>query len=306
MAGTHFKGAVMFSSATPALQNLNIGNWPDQVHAIDDFDQHVFNAGAAAGNFWSVIAAVNCAAAVPTLANDGSLNGVVNNPAAGAANNGNIVQGNMNYATPQAKGDRLYFECRTTFSGAVSNAGIVAGTPNIFWGMAEQGAAVGSAFGAAITNLVGFKMNAGVAQLSACIKSPAGAEIAITPTDANLVTLGTMAQNQFITLGYELVNNPATAANGQVKTSSVTYYINRQAYATCFTRTAGGVTSTQFVAGTQSAAAVAYDAFPLTNTAAQRMGLTWDFGLTAAVANTLSHDYFMGSQDRGITYAPSN
>jgi len=306
MAGTHFKGAVMFSSATPALQNLNIGNWPDQAHAIDDFDQHVFNAGNAAGNFWSVIAAVNCAAAVPTLANDGSLNGVVNNPAAGAANNGNIVQGNMNYATPQAKGDRLYFECRTTFSGAVSNAGIVAGTPNIFWGMAEQGAAVGSAFGAAITNLVGFKMNAGVAQLSACIKSPAGAEIAITPTDANLVTLGTMAQNQFITLGYELVNNPATAANGQVKTSSVTYYINRQAYATCFTRTAGGVTSTQFVAGTQSAAAVAYDAFPLTNTAAQRMGLTWDFGLTAAVANTLSHDYFMGSQDRGITYAPSN
>ena len=306
MAGTHFKGAVMFSSATPALQNLNIGNWPDQAHVIDDFDQHVFNAGAAAGNFWSVIAAVNCAAAVPTLANDGSLNGVVNNPAAGAANDGNIVQGNMNYATPQAKGDRLYFECRTTFSGAVSNAGIVAGTPNIFWGMAEQGAAVGSAFGAAITNLVGFKMNAGVAQLSACIKSPAGAEIAITPTDANLVTLGTMAQNQFITLGYELVNNPATAANGQVKTSSVTYYINRQAYATCFTRTAGGVTSTQFVAGTQSAAAVAYDAFPLTNTAAQRMGLTWDFGLTAAVANTLSHDYFMGSQDRGITYAPSN
>ena len=306
MAGTHFKGAVMFSSATPALQNLNIGNWPDQAHVIDDFDQHVFNAGAAAGNFWSVIAAVNCAAAVPTLANDGSLNGVVNNPAAGAANDGNIVQGNMNYATPQAKGDRLYFECRTTFSGAVSNAGIVAGTPNIFWGMAEQGAAVGSAFGAAITNLVGFKMNAGVAQLSACIKSPAGAEIAITPTDANLVTLGTMAQNQFITLGYELVNNPATVANGQVKTSSVTYYINRQAYATCFTRTAGGVTSTQFVAGTQSAAAVAYDAFPLTNTAAQRMGLTWDFGLTAAVANTLSHDYFMGSQDRGITYAPNN
>ena len=306
MAGTHFKGAVMFSSATPALQNLNIGNWPDQVHVIDDFDQHVFNAGAAAGNFWSVIAAVNCAAAVPTLANDGSLNGVVNNPAAGAANDGNLVQGNMNYATPQTRGDRLYFECRTTFSGAVSGAGIVAGTPNIFWGMAEQGAAVGSAFGAAITNLVGFKMNAGVAQLSACIKSPAGAEIAITPTDANLVTLGTMAQNQFITLGYELVNNPATAANGQVKTSSVTYYINRQAYATCFTRTAGGVTSTQFVAGTQSAAAVAYDAFPATNTAAERMGLTWDFGLTAAVANTLSHDYFMGSQDRGITYAPSN
>ena len=306
MAGTHFKGAVMFSSATPALQNLNIGNWPDQAHAIDDFDQHVFNAGAAAGNFWSVIAAVNCAAAVPTLANDGSLNGVVNNPAAGAANDGTLVQGNMNYATPQTRGDRLYFECRTTFNGAVSGAGIVAGTPNIFWGMAEEGAAVGSAFGAAITNLVGFKMNAGAVQLSACIKSPNGAEIAITPTDANLVTLGTMAQNQFITLGFELTNSPATAANNQVKTSSVTYYINRKPYASCITRTAGGVSSSQFVAGTQSAAAVAYDAFPATNTAAERMGLTWDYILTAAVANTLSHDYFMGSQDRGITYAPNN
>ena len=306
MAGTHFKGAVMFSSATPALQNLNIGNWPDQAHAIDDFDQHVFNAGNAAGNFWSVIAAVNCAAAVPALGADGSLNGVVNNPAAGAANDGNLVQGNMNYATPQTRGDRLYFECRTTFSGAVSGAGIVAGTPNIFWGMAEQGAAAGSTFGAAVTSLVGFKMNAGAAQLSACIKSPNGAEIAITPTDANLVTLGTMAQNQFITLGYELVNNPATAANNQVKTSSVTYYINRKPYASCITRTAGGVSSSQFVAGTQSAAAVAYDAFPATNTAAERMGLTWDYILTAAVANTLSHDYFMGSQDRGITYAPNN
>ena len=306
MAGTHFKGAVMFSSATPALQNLNIGNWPDQAHAIDDFDQHVFNAGNAAGNFWSVIAAVNCAAAVPTLANDGSLNGVVNNPAAGAANDGNLVQGNMNYATPQTRGDRLYFECRTTFSGAVSGAGIVAGTPNIFWGMAEQGAAAGSTFGAAVTSLVGFKMNAGAAQLSACIKSPNGAEIAITPTDANLVTLGTMAQNQFITLGFELTNSPATAANNQVKTSSVTYYINRKPYASCITRTAGGVSSSQFVAGTQSAAAVAYDALPATNTAAERMGLTWDYILTAAVANTLSHDYFMGSQDRGITYAPNN
>ena len=306
MAGTHFKGAVMFSSATPALQNLNIGNWPDQAHVIDDFDQHVFNAGAAAGNFWSVIAAVNCAAAVPTLANDGSLNGVVNNPAAGAANDGTLIQGNMNYATPQTRGDRLYFECRTTFSGAVSGAGIVAGTPNIFWGMAEQGAAAGSTFGAAVTSLVGFKMNAGAAQLSACIKSPNGAEIAITPTDANLVTLGTMAQNQFITLGFELTNSPATAANNQVKTSSVTYYINRKPYASCITRTAGGVSSSQFVAGTQSAAAVAYDAFPATNTAAERMGLTWDYILTAAVANTLSHDYFMGSQDRGITYAPNN
>ena len=309
MAGTHFKGAVMFSSATPALQNLNIGNWPDQAHAIDDFDQHVFNAGNAAGNFWSVIAAVNCAAAVPTLANDGSLNGVVNNPAAGAANDGNLVQGNMNYATPQTRGDRLYFECRTSSNGAVTGvptARVFAGLPNIFWGMAEEGAAVGSAFGAAITNLVGFKMNAGAVQLSACIKSAAGAELSITPTDANLIALGTMAQNQFITLGFELVNSPATAANGNVKTSSVTYYINRQAYATCFTRTAGGVTSSQFVAGSQSAAAVAYDAFPLTNTAASRMGLTWDFGLTAAVANTLSNDYFMGSQDRGITYAPTN
>lgn len=305
MAGTHFKGAVMFSSATPALQNLNIGNWPDQVHTIDDFDQHVFNAGAAAGNFWSVIAAVNCVAAVPTLGNDGSLNGVVNNPAVGAANDGTLIQGNMNYATPQTRGDRVYFECRTSLSGAVA-ANAFAGAPNIFWGMAEEGAAVGSAFGAAITNLVGFKMLAGAEQLTACIKSAAGAELQITPTDANLATLGTMSQNQFITLGFELTNSPATAANGQVKTSSVTYYINRQAYATCFTRTAGGVTSTQFVAGTQSQAAVAYDAFPLTNTAASRLGLTWDFGLTAAVANTLSHDYFMGSQDRGITYAPTN
>ena len=305
MAGTHFKGAVMFSSATPALQNLNIGNWPDQVHVIDDFDQHVFNAGGAAGNFWSIIEAINCPSAVPSLGNDGSLNGVVNNAAVGAAGDGTLIQGNMNYATPATRGDRLYFECRTSLSGAVA-ANAFAGAPNTFWGMAEEGAAVGDTFQAAITTLVGFKMIAGAEQLTACIKSPSGAELQLTPTDANLATLGTMSQNTFITLGFELTNSPATAANGQVKTSSVTYYINRQAYATCFTRTAGGVTSSQFVAGTQSQAAVTYDAFPAVGTAAERMGLTWDFDLTAAVANTLSHDYFMGSQDRGITYAPTN
>ena len=37
MAGTHFKGTVKISSATPALQNLNNGNWPDQVYYMDDF-----------------------------------------------------------------------------------------------------------------------------------------------------------------------------------------------------------------------------------------------------------------------------
>ena len=268
MAGTHFKGAVMFSSATPALQNLNIGNWPDQVHVIDDFDQHVFNAGGAAGNFWSIIEAINCPAAVPTLGNDGSLNGVVNNAAVGAAGDGTLIQGNMTYATPATRGDRVYFECRTSLSGAVA-ANAFAGAPNTFWGMAEEGAAVGDTFTAAITTLVGFKMIAGAEQLTACIKSPSGAELQLTPTDANLATLGTMSQNTFITLGFELVNSPATAA-------------------------------------TQSQAAVTYDAFPAVGTAAERMGLTWDFDLTAAVANTLSHDYFMGSQDRGITYAPTN
>ena len=305
MAGTHFKGAVKFSSATPALQNLNIGNWPDQVYYMDDFLDHVFNAGAAAGNFWSVIGNTNSPTTLATLGNDGSLNGEVSSVPVGAINDGTLIQSNMNYATPATRGNRLYFECRTKLTGAITT-GVHAGAPNTFWGLAEEGAAAGSTFGAAVTNLVGFKSLAGAAQLTACIKSPSGAELQITPTDANLITLGTMASNTFITLGFELVNSPATAANGQVKTSAVNYYINRQLYATCFTRTSGGVTSSQFVAGTQSQAAVTYDAFPAVGTAAERMGLTWDFDLTAAVANTLSHDYFMGSQDRGITYAPTN
>ena len=304
MAGTHFKGAVKFSSATPALQNLNIGSWPDQVYKMDDFLDHVFNAGAAAGNFWSVIAAVNCPSTLATLGNDGSLNGEVNSVAAGAVNDGTLIQSNMNYATPAARNNRLYFECRTKLTTVAG--GVFQGGPNTFWGLAEEGAAAGSTFGAAVTNLVGFKSLAGALQLTACIKSPSGAELQITPTDANLITLGTMAANTEITLGFELVNSPATAANGQVKTSAVNYYINRQLYATCFTRTSGGVTSSQFVAGTQSQAAVTYDAFPPTGTAAARMGMTWDMILTIAATNTLTSDYFMASQDRGITYAPTN
>ena len=37
MAGTHFKGPILFSSARPALENLNTGQWPDQVYYMDDF-----------------------------------------------------------------------------------------------------------------------------------------------------------------------------------------------------------------------------------------------------------------------------
>ena len=304
MAGTHFKGAVMFSSATPALQNMNIGSWPDQVHYQDDFLDHVLNIGGAAGNFWSLIAAVNCPSTLTTLTNDGSLNGEVNSVPVGAVNDGTLIQGNMNFATPAARGNRLYFECRTKLTTVAG--GVFQGGPNTFWGLAEEGAAAGSTFGAAVTNLVGFKSLAGALQLTACIKSPSGAELQITPTDANLITLGTMAANTEITLGFELVNSPATAANGQVKTSAVNYYINRQLYATCFTRTAGGVTTSQMIAGNLTGAAVTYDAFPPTATAAARMGITWDMILTAAVANTLTSDYFMASQDRGITYAPTN
>jgi hypothetical protein len=305
MAGTHFKGAVKFSSATPALQNLNIGNWPDQVYYMDDFLDHLLNIGGAAGNFWSLIAAVNCPSTLATLGNDGSLNGEVSSVAAGAVNDGTLIQGNMNFATPAARGNRLYFECRTKLTGTITT-GVHAGAPNTFWGLAEEGAAAGSTFGAAVTNLVGFKSLAGAAQLTACIKSPNGAELQITPTDANLITLGTMVSNTEITLGFELINSPATVANGQVKTSAVNFYINRQLYATCSTRTAGGVTSAQMVAGTLTNAAVTYDPFPAAGTAASRMGMTWDIILTAAVANTLTSDYFMVAQDRGITYAPTN
>ena len=304
MAGTHFKGAVMFSSATPALQNLNIGNWPDQVYYMDDFLDHVFNAGGAAGNFWSVIGNTNSPTALNTLTEDGSLNGEVNSVPVGAVNDGTMIQGNMNFATPAARGNRLYFECRTKLTTVAG--GVFQGGPNTFWGLAEQGAAAGSTFGAAVTNLVGFKSLAGALQLTACIKGPNGAELQITPTDLNLVTLGTMAANTEITLGFELLNSPATAANGNVKSSSVNYYINRKLYASCSSRTAGGVASSQFVAGTQSQTAVAYDTFPPTATAAARMGMTWDIILTAAVTNTLTSDYFMASQDRGITYAPTN
>jgi len=194
MAGTHFKGAVKFSSATPALQNLNIGNWPDQVYYMDDFLDHVLNIGGAAGNFWSLINATNCPTTLATLGNDGSLNGEAASILAGAANDGTLIQSNMNYSTPSTKGNRLYFECRT----------------------------------------------------------------------------------------------------------------NRQLYATAFTRTAAGASTSQIVAGTQSGAVVAYDAFPATGTAAQRMGMTWDIIATIAAANTLTSDYFMASQDRGITYAPTN
>ena len=37
MAGTHFKGPILFSAQRAALENLNTGMWPDQVYYMDDF-----------------------------------------------------------------------------------------------------------------------------------------------------------------------------------------------------------------------------------------------------------------------------
>ena len=305
MSGTHFKGPVQFSNQTPALQNLNIGNWPDQVYYMDDFLDHVLNIGGAAGNFWSLINATNCPTTLATLANDGSLNGEAASVLAGAANDGTLIQSNMNYSTPSTKGNRLYFECRTKLTTIAG--GVFQGGPNTFWGMAEEGATRGSTFGAAVTSLIGFKSLAGALQLTVCVKSPNGAEIQLTPTDANLVALGTMAANTFVTLGFELTNNPAAVSNNNTKTSSVNFYINRQLYATCRTLSrTGGTPSSQFTAGTQSGTAVTYDALPAAGIAAQRMGMTWDIIATIAAANTLTSDYFMASQDRGVVYNPND
>ena len=305
MSGTHFKGPVQFSNQTPALQNLNIGNWPDQVYYMDDFLDHVLNIGGAAGNFWSLINATNCPTTLATLGNDGSLNGEAASVLAGAANDGTLIQSNMNYSTPSTRGNRLYFECRTKLTTIA--AGVFQGGPNTFWGMAEEGATRGSTFGAAVTSLIGFKSLAGALQLTVCVKSPNGAEIQLTPTDANLVALGTMAANTFVTLGFELTNNPAAVSNNNTKTSSVNFYINRQLYATCRTLSrTGGTPSSQFTAGTQSGTAVTYDALPAAGIAAQRMGMTWDIIATIAAANTLTSDYFMASQDRGVVYNPND
>ena len=305
MSGTHFKGPVQFSNQTPALQNLNIGNWPDQVYYMDDFLDHVLNIGGAAGNFWSLINSTNCPTTLATLGNDGSLNGEVSSVLAGAQNDGTLIQSNMNYSTPNTAGNRLYFECRTKLTTVAG--GVFQGGPNTFWGMAEEGVTRGSTFGAAVTSLIGFKSLAGALQLTVCVKAPNGAEIQLTPTDANLVALGTMAANTFVTLGFELTNNPAAVSNNNTKTSSVNFYINRQLYATCRTLSrTGGTPSSQFTAGTQSGTAVTYDALPAAGIAAQRMGMTWDIIATIAAANTLTSDYFMASQDRGVVYNPND
>jgi hypothetical protein len=305
MSGTHFKGPVQFSNQTPALQNLNIGNWPDQVYYMDDFLDHVLNIGGAAGNFWSLINSTNCPTTLATLGNDGSLNGEASSVLAGAQNDGTLIQSNMNYSTPNTAGNRLYFECRTKLTTVAG--GVFQGGPNTFWGMAEEGATRGSTFGAAVTSLIGFKSLAGALQLTVCVKAPNGAEIQLTPTDANLVALGTMAANTFVTLGFELTNNPAVVSNNNTKTSSVNFYINRQLYATCRTLSrTGGTPSSQFTAGTQSGTAVTYDALPAAGIAAQRMGMTWDIIATIAAANTLTSDYFMASQDRGVVYNPND
>jgi len=123
MAGTHFKGPILFSAQRAALENLNTGMWPDQVYYMDDF-----YAGALDETHkWTIIK--DSGATVAVLAD--TVNGEVElRSAAGVDNDGGSIQGKHEFlALPTTAGDKLYFETRLKTVGATST--------DIFVGLGE-------------------------------------------------------------------------------------------------------------------------------------------------------------------------
>ena len=108
---THFKGPVLFSSAS-AFENLKMSMWPDQFTYFDDFNQGALDAT----HNWTIVKDSGASAAVVA----DSLSGEVNLTSANTTDNdGASIQAKQeSFALPTSAGKKLYFETRVKISDA--------------------------------------------------------------------------------------------------------------------------------------------------------------------------------------------
>lgn len=282
MAGTHFRGPVMFSSATPALENLNIGDWPDQVKWMDDFTGIAIDTGyefwggtytAGNGNTW----------AIDQTAGQ-SQYGVAKYTLAGAAAGDGIgAQSALDWRIPDSEKYMTYHETRLKVSDSA--------TMNWFSGFSIAITDPDSSLmDAGTANYIGFRGITGNDQVQ-IITSGAGTDLTFMPgsglnsasVDANLVSLGQMVDDTYKTFGFTIHNQPSSSEN------FARFYINRKLY--------GTVTSTGAVNGIQTAS---------TLPANVDMAVTAQQAAGTAVASTAHVDYVLAAADRQVAYRPTN
>jgi hypothetical protein len=209
MAGTHFKGPILFSAQRPALENLNTGMWPDQVYYMDDF-----YAGALDETHkWTIIK--DAGATVAVLAD--TVNGEVElRSAAGVDNDGGSIQGKHEFlALPTTAGEKLYFETRLKTVGATSTD-IFVGLGEVFITNPEN------IFNT--NNQIAFVLTEGTGGVITGRTKSGGTTTTVTLSPTADVTL---ADDTFITLGF--------VATKGTTTDKVEFFVNRKKVGTSTT-----------------------------------------------------------------------
>ena len=209
MAGTHFKGPILFSAQRPALENLNTGMWPDQVYYMDDL-----YAGALDETLrWTIVKDSGATAAIVA----DTLNGEIElKSAAGVDNDGASIQGKHEFlAVPTTAGEKLYFETRLQTVGA--------GSTDIFVGLGEVFTTnPENIFNT--NNQIAFVLTEGTSGVITGRTKSGGTTTTVTLSPTAVVTL---ADDTFITLGF--------VATKGTTTDKVEFFVNRKKVGTSTT-----------------------------------------------------------------------
>lgn len=203
MAGTHFKGPILFSAQRPALENLNIARWNDQFIQFDDYDHGAVDETLR----WTIVKDSGAAVAIAADARSGEINLTSANT---TDNDGASIQGKQEYfSLPSTEGNKLYYETRIKMSD-VDQMDVLVGLTETFTTNPE--AALLS------SNIIGFLLADGSAVISG-VTEASDSQTIVTFDDT---TLSTLENDTFVTLGF-IATKGDTSANDKVE-----FFINRK------------------------------------------------------------------------------
>ena len=183
MAGTHFKGPILFSAQRPALENLNIARWNDQFIQFDDYDHGAVDETLR----WTIVKDSGAAVAIAADARSGEINLTSANT---TDNDGASIQGKQEYfSLPSTEGNKLYYETRIKMSD-VDQMDVLVGLTETFATNPENALAS--------SNIIGFLLTDGSAVIHG-VTEASDSQTLVTFTDT---TLSTLENDTFVTLGF--------------------------------------------------------------------------------------------------------
>ena len=201
MAGTHFKGPLLFSSARASLENLKQSMWPDQFTYMDDFYEGAVDTTLK----WTIVKDSGATAAIVADATGGE---IALTSTATTENDGASIQGKHEiFSLPTTAGDSIWFETRIKTSDA-DQMDVLVGLTETFATNPENALAS--------SNIIGFLLADGSAVISGVTEASDTATV-VTFSDT---TKSTLADDTFVTLGYKATKGTTT--------DTVRFYINRQ------------------------------------------------------------------------------